>query len=131
MAEDLKVKKAKTVDVNPHLSVDSPMVVWFVESLEGITATDLEGIVDSAGSGVGETPDLSAHATFVAICKDVFHPPEVPGALPNGGWVADFRENEAEAFADAAGHDAVAHDGPHAIVMMSMGAALIGPIKQF
>ena len=39
-------------------------------------------------------------------------------------------EQAAEAFGEAAGHDAEAHDGPHAIVLMSMGAALIGPINQ-
>ena len=131
MPADPKVKKAKTVDVSPLLSVDSPMVAWFVESLEGITSEELESIAAPGGSGVGDPPDLSAHATFVAVCRDVVHPPEVTGALPNGGWVGNFREQAAEAFGEAAGHDAEAHDGPHAIVLMSMGASLIGPIHQF
>jgi hypothetical protein len=132
MPAEPKVKKAKTVEVNPHLSVDSPMVAWFVESLEGITSEELESIVDApGGGGVGKAPDLSAHATFVAVCRGVFHPPEVTGALPNGSWVGNFREQAADAFGEAAGHDAEAHDGPHAIVLMSMGASLIGPIQQF
>jgi hypothetical protein len=131
MPAEPKVKKAKTVEVNPHLSVDSPMVAWFVESLEGITSEDLEGIVDAPGGGVGTAPDLSTHATFVAVCRDVFHPSEVPGALPNGGWMGNVREQAGDAFGEAAGHDAEAHDGPHAIVLMSMGASLIGPINQF
>jgi hypothetical protein len=57
------------------------------------------------------------------MCDAQFHPPEMPGALPNGVWVGPFRDSVRDAFNDSARHE----DGS-AKVMYRMDAALVGPI---
>jgi len=51
--------------------------------------------------------------------------------MPAEPKVKKAKTVEADAFGEAAGHDAEAHDGPHVTVLMSMRASLIGPIQQF
>lgn len=120
MAE-LKVKKARTIEVSPLLSVDSPMVIWHIDELE-------EGKIAGPGidvSGGGESP-VPQPDQFMVVCNAFPHPPDLLGTLPNGVWMTGLIDNKDLAF----GH-AQTHEDGGAQVFLSVGAILVGPISQF
>ena len=132
MARDLKVKKA---EVSPGLSIDSPMVIFHVGSLDEIG--DLPGVtgIDDGGGGTsssgpssrsgesGTTGEPPPREVFAGLCEAT-HAPDMPGVGPDGMWMGALHDMYNDALADAGAHD----DG-QAYVVMYVGEALIGPVK--
>ncbi len=103
------------------------MTLTDLDTLGLTSVTFQQGIsVGGGGSGVDVPAAPSQPDEYFAICDAQFHPPEMPGALPNGVWVGPARERADEAF-----FDRDAHEDGHARVMYRMGTALVGPINTF
>lgn len=122
-----------------HLSIDSPMVIWFQEweafigggggGGEGVgPGSGPEGTSGSPqpriGGEVGGSPGkFDPVELYAAIC-DEFHPPETPGVTPDGRWISQFHARH-----DTAQIEALAHEHPTAYVALYLRGVFIGPIK--
>jgi hypothetical protein len=126
MAEIKKQKADKTGADSAFMSVDSPQTVTMTD-LDTLGMTSVmfqQGF--SVGGGGGGAVDTSAAPSadqYYALCNTVFHPPEMPGAQPNGVWLGFARDTAEEAFFDAGTHE----DGG-AVVMYRVGSVIVGPV---
>jgi hypothetical protein len=125
MAELKKQKDDKTGANSAFMSVDSPQTVTMtdLDTLGMTYVTFQQGISVSGGASSVDTNAAPQPDEYRAMCTVRFHPPEMPGALPNGVWVGPARENVDDAFGDCQ-----AHEDTVAQIMYRVGAALVGPI---
>jgi hypothetical protein len=141
-APDPKVKKAEP---NPHLGIDSPMVIWFTD-LESLGLRDVVfpvgggGTGDAGGgtsgggsgspdpSGGGEPPpEPEPTDEYVAVCEEVQHSPKPPvGAVVDGRWIGTLHDRFDPAQAEAS-----AHEHGSAYVALYVRGNFIGPVKPF
>ncbi len=115
----------KTGENSATMSIDSPAVVTMTD-LDTIGMTSVTFTQGISVTGGGESTGPAAPTKpdeYEAICHAVFHPLDLPGALPNGVWVGSIRDKIDDAFGDCSAHE----DGG-AQIYYRFGAALVGPV---
>lgn len=128
MADEKTKARTRKIEVSSLLSIDSPAVVWILDSIDDLE--QVPGVIFGSGGGVGEPssppppkPPLPEPARYVAFCS-LSHDPKLPGFTVDGHWMTQDMFEYADAQAAAAAHE----DG-QAAVYLYVNGAIVGPVN--